>query len=324
VYGAKMQFATQDNSPPLTAKQCTEIQKITGCVLYYSRAVDPTVLMALNDIATEQIAATEKTKTAAGQLLDYLATHPDAKIRFQASDMILHIHSDASYLSVSKSISRLGGLFYLGYNPPNQDKLNGSILNVASVIKNVVASAAESEVGACFQNAQTAAPLRTTLLERGHTQPATPLRTDNSTTYGILNETIKQKRSKSMDRKYYWLQDKVRQKQFDVYWRPGKDNLGDYHTKHHPEQHHQNMRPILLHQANSLNVLRGCDKLPQPKLRQPTNAQTFQCAELPQPNLRQSTGVQRSQRTLRATQVRCALVRAYAELLQNRPLRRLL
>jgi hypothetical protein len=90
-----MQFSTQDNSPPLTAKQCTEIQKITGSVLYYSRAVDPTVLMALNDIAPEQTAATEKTKTAAGQLLDYLATHPDAKIRFQASDMILHIHSDA-------------------------------------------------------------------------------------------------------------------------------------------------------------------------------------------------------------------------------------
>jgi hypothetical protein len=111
VYGAKMQFATQDNLPPLTATQCTEIQKITGSILYYSREVDPTVLMELNDIATEQTAATEKTKTAAGQLLDYLATHPDAKIRFQESDMILHIHSDASYLSVSKARSRLGGLF---------------------------------------------------------------------------------------------------------------------------------------------------------------------------------------------------------------------
>jgi hypothetical protein len=66
---------------------------------------------------------------------------------------------------------------------------------VASVNKNVVASAAESEVGACFQNAQTAAPLRATLLELGHEQPATPLRTDNSSTYRILNETIKEKRS---------------------------------------------------------------------------------------------------------------------------------
>jgi hypothetical protein len=119
----------------------------------------------------------------------------------------------------------------------------------------VVASAAESEVGARFQDAQTAAPLRVTLLELGHKKPYTTLRTENFTDYGILNETIKQKRSKSMDMKYYWLQDRVCQKQFEVYWRPGKDNLGDYHTKHHPAQHHQDMLPILLHQANSLNVL---------------------------------------------------------------------
>jgi hypothetical protein len=70
---------------------------------------------------------------------------------------------------------------------------------VASIINNMVASAAESEVGACFQNAQSGAPLRITLIEFGHKQPVTPLRTDNSTAFGILNEIIKQKRSKAMD-----------------------------------------------------------------------------------------------------------------------------
>jgi hypothetical protein len=144
VYGARTQYATRDETPLLSAKQCTIIQNITGSVLYDSRKVYPTVSMPLNDISTEQTTATEKTQTAAGQLLDYLATHPDATIRLYASDTILHIHSDASYLSVSKERSRLGGLFCLGYNPPNGDKLNGYILNVASVIKNVVASAAES------------------------------------------------------------------------------------------------------------------------------------------------------------------------------------
>jgi hypothetical protein len=59
----------------------------------------------------------KKTQTAASQLLDYLAMHPDATIRFYESDMVLHIHSDASYLSVSKAISHLGGIFYLGYKP---------------------------------------------------------------------------------------------------------------------------------------------------------------------------------------------------------------
>jgi hypothetical protein len=164
--------------------------------LYYARAVDPTILMPLNDIATEQTKSTEKTQAATNQLLDYLATHPDVTIRYHASDVILHIHSDASYLSVSNARSRLGGLFFLGNTSPEQDTLNGYILNVASVIKNVVASAAESEVGACFHNAQSGAPLRVTLTELGHTQPPTPLRTDNSTAFGILNKTIKKKDQK--------------------------------------------------------------------------------------------------------------------------------
>jgi hypothetical protein len=229
VYGAKTQYATTDETPPLMAKQCLTIQKVTGSVLYYARSVDPTVLMPLNDIAMEQTKATEKTQAATNQLLDYFATHPDSIIRCHAADMILHIHSDASYISFSNARSHLGGLFFCGNKSSEKDKLNGSILNVASVIKNVVDSAAESEVGACFHNARSGAPLRVTLTELSHIQPPTPLRTENFTAFGILNETIKQKR-------YHWLTDRVRQKQFDVYWRPGRENLGDYHTKHHSAQ----------------------------------------------------------------------------------------
>jgi hypothetical protein len=118
VYGDNTQYATKDETPPLTATQCLTIQKVTGSVLYYVRAVDQAVLMPPNDIATEQTKATAKTQAAKNQLLDYLATHPDATIRYHASNMILHIHSDASYLSVSNARSRLGGLFFLGNNPP--------------------------------------------------------------------------------------------------------------------------------------------------------------------------------------------------------------
>jgi hypothetical protein len=141
----------------------------------------------------------QKKQAAIDQLLDYLATHTDATIRYRASDMILHIHSDDSYLSVSNARSCLGGLFCCEDKPPKEDTLNGSILKVAPVIKNGVASVAESEVGVCFQNSQSGAPLRVTLTEVGHIQPATPLRTDNSTAFGILNETIKKN----------WLTDRV-------------------------------------------------------------------------------------------------------------------
>jgi hypothetical protein len=234
-------------------------------------------------------------------MLDYLATHPDATIRYHASDMVLHIHSNASYLSVSNAQSRLGGMFFLGNKSPKQETLNRSILNVSAVIKNVVASAAESEVGACFHNAQSGAPLRVTLTEIGHTQPPTPLRTDNSTAYGIVNKTIKQKRSKVMDMRYHWLTNIVLQKQFDVYWRPGRENLGDYHTKHHSAQHHKDTRHLILHEANSLQVLRGCVKLlplPQHPVRARTDA-------LPHPSAQ------------RATQLRSVIARMYAVSIQN-------
>jgi hypothetical protein len=60
VYGAKTQYTAKDKTPPLTAQQCLTIQKVTGSVLYYDRAVDPTVVMPFNDIATEQTKATDK------------------------------------------------------------------------------------------------------------------------------------------------------------------------------------------------------------------------------------------------------------------------
>jgi hypothetical protein len=301
VYWAKTQYATKDETPSLTAKQCLTIQKVTGSVLHYARAVEHTVLMPLNDIATEQTKATEKTQAAINQLLHYLATHPDATIKYHASDMILHIHIDASYLSVSNARSRLGGLFLCGDKSPQEDTLNGSIINVASVIKNVVASAAESEVGACLQNAQSGAPLRVTLAELGHIQPPTPLFTYISTAFGILNETIKQKRSEAIDMRYHWLADRVRQKQFDVYWRPRHENLGDYHTKHHSVQHHKYMCGLILHQANILQVLRGCVKLrPLPHLR-----------------LRPRTYTETNPSAQRATQLRSVLARVCSVSRQN-------
>jgi hypothetical protein len=57
--------------------------------------VDRTVLMPLNDVATEQTKKTKKAQAATNQLLDYLATHQDSTIGYHTLDMILHIHSYA-------------------------------------------------------------------------------------------------------------------------------------------------------------------------------------------------------------------------------------
>jgi hypothetical protein len=114
------------------------------------------------------------------------------------------------------------------------------------IMKNVLASVAEAEIAACFYNAQEACAIRTALITIGHPQGPTPIQTDNSTADGILNSTVKQKRSKAIDMRFYWLWDRIDQEQFIVHWQPGYLNFANYFTKHHPPNHHQNIRPAYL------------------------------------------------------------------------------
>eukprot|EP00957_Ditylum_brightwellii_P001892 145292-Ditylum_brightwellii.AAC.1 len=99
--------------------------------------------------------------------------------------MILRVHSDASYLSKPKARSRAGGYFYLSNIQPHH--MNRPLLVLSQIICNVMASAAEAELGALFKNAKEAVALRTTLRELGHQQPVTSIQVDNSVPHGIVN-----------------------------------------------------------------------------------------------------------------------------------------
>ena len=101
----------------------------------------------------------------------------------------------------------------------------------------------ENEVAATFYNAKEALPFRVTLSEMGHPQPPTPMEVDNETAIGFLKRTMKQKRSKEIDMRSYWVRDRVKQNQFLIYWRPGANNVGEYVSKHHSPAHHQTMCP---------------------------------------------------------------------------------
>jgi hypothetical protein len=103
-----------DATPKLYAKGIKRVQKIVGSILYYTQAVDMTVLMALSSIALEQMTAMEQTMEQCTQLLAYLAGHADTKVCFHASDMIMNIYSDATYLLEAKTHSRACNHFFLG------------------------------------------------------------------------------------------------------------------------------------------------------------------------------------------------------------------
>ena len=250
-YGAGAQYDPDTaDSPPLSPSGIKRLQEVIGVLLYYARMVDSTMLVALGTLASAQSQGTQATMDAAIQLLNYAATHPDATVMYEASEMCLHVTSDASYLSVLGARSRAGGYFYLSSNTgptaPKPDDpsppFNGAVHVHSSIIKAVMSSATEAETGALFYNAKEACTLRNTLEDLGYPQPATPIQTDNACAVGIVNSSIKQKRSKAMDMRFYWLRDRIKQGQFQIYWRKGADNDADYFTKHHSPSHHRSIR----------------------------------------------------------------------------------
>ena len=246
-YGAKTQFAPNpDTTDKLGKTGITRIQQINGTFLYYGRAIDPTILVALNEIATQQASPSIATTKKADMLMDYLSTYPHATLRFYAGDMQLCVESDAAYLVLPRARSRIAGHFYLNATPvPNKaypGTFNAPILTECATIKNVVSSAAEAETAALFHNCTTAIALRTALIGLGHPQTKTVVKTDNTTASSFVHSEMRVKRSKSWDMKYNWLRDRVAQDQFHIKWDRGSHNQADYFTKHHPPSHHKTIR----------------------------------------------------------------------------------
>jgi len=256
IYGAKKQYATQvSQAPPLDKHGKKFIQQVCGKFLFLGRAVDPTLLCPISAIASQSSAPTEDTMKQTLQLLDYLATQEEAVITYNASEMKLAAHSDASYLSEPKARSRAGGHFFLS-NGADIPSNNGAVLNIAHIIKHVMTSATEAELAALYIMAREAVYIRIILSEMGHKQPPTPLQTDNSMADGVINGKITPKRTKAMDMRFHWLRDRECQEQFRIYWRPGKLNYADYWTKHHPAKHHQNVRREFITPQLVLEMLR--------------------------------------------------------------------
>jgi hypothetical protein len=253
VYGTHPQITSPiDDTALLPQPALTRIKEITGTLLLYVHAIDCTMLVALGTFTSNQSKGTHTTVQALTQLLNYAAAHPDATVRYTASDMFIHIHSDASYLSEAKSRSRNGGTFFLSSRPPDPSATpsptatpppyNGAIHTISSIMRNGMASTTEAELGAVFQNINDCVPIHIALEEMGHPQAVTPIQTDNACAAGITNQTVKQCHSKAIDMRLYWIRDRIKQGQFIIHLCAGKDNLAEYFTKHHSLAHHKLMR----------------------------------------------------------------------------------
>ena len=236
----------EDTTPLLQPKEIVYVQRVVGTFLFYARALDNTMLTALNDIGTQQALPTQKVREKLQQLMDYANTYKNVFVRFYASDMQLNVDTDAAFLVLPKARSRIAGYFRL-LNDPNGDKKfyvdNGPILIECRTLRSVVTSAAESETHGVFHNAKKALPIKYLLEQMRHPQiNPIPIRTDNSTSVGFVNKNMQMKASKTWDMQLHWLRDKENMKFFKVFWDKGSNQGGDYWTKHHPTVHHRRIR----------------------------------------------------------------------------------
>ena len=148
--------------------------------------------------------------------------------------MILHISSDTSYLSEPNARICVGVHFpiadkHVGKDIPRPN-LNVPIHTVSNILRNVMSSSREAKVAALFHNSKDGIMIRNTLIEMGHPQPPTPVQTDNSFAKGFENRRVKQRRSKSINMQFYWIQNWVKQGQFYINWQKGIENMADCFT----------------------------------------------------------------------------------------------
>jgi hypothetical protein len=224
----------QESKAPLLDNKAKQfIQQVCGMFLFLGRAVNSILLCPISVIASQSSKPTEDAMQQALQLLDYLATQEDTLLSY-ASNMVLEVHSNASYLSKPKAQSWAGGHFFISSDttvPPNI----GAILNIANIIKNIMLSATEAELVGPYIMAHEAVYIRIILEELGHAQPPTPLQTDNAMADRVINGKVQPKQTKAMDMRFHWLCHWKCQWQSRIYWQPGKLTYAGYWTKHHLE-----------------------------------------------------------------------------------------
>ena len=215
-----------------------------GYLLYYGRCVDCRILTATCALAAEQAHPTLGTMERLERLLGYVSAHPSGRKIYKASDMILRVLSDASYLSRPNAGSVAGSYHFLG-SSLDDSWVNHPISAHSTKIPVVCSFVAESEYAGVFAAARIATDERAILENFGHPQPPTPLYCDNECAVGIANSSVTQKMSKSLDMRLHWVRDRVKQGQFVVQHLPGLQNIADFFTKALPVARHKDLAPFL-------------------------------------------------------------------------------
>lgn len=160
-YGKRPQMVTDpDESYLLDNKSTKRIQSIFGTFLYYVWSVDPKMLRAINEISRVKSKPKKDTDTKSAMIIDYADIYPNTFIRYHARNMVLHVDSDVTYLTIKEARSWYSRCFYIsGCTSPRpvktSPKIKFPIHTECNTISNVVSSAAEAKTCVTFNNVKT-------------------------------------------------------------------------------------------------------------------------------------------------------------------------
>ena len=184
----------------------------------------------------------------------YLKKWGRQKLRYWASDMILHIMADASHgteiTKEGKHRSRGAYFMYLGTKDPSY--INAPILVHTGILPGIPASAAEAEINSNFESGKAGQYIRTMLDDMGYRQPTTIIFTDNVCAKEYANDTIKGTKLRHIDRKHEWMKYMVNTKIYTLKYIPSIDNLADFFTKIMNKARHDYLTSFFVHREKML------------------------------------------------------------------------
>ena len=218
--------------------------------------MDNKLLVVFSAIGSQKTIATQRTNEAINKILGYCATYPVDGILYLSRNMVLCAHSDAGFHNESKERNRSGAHVFLPENDA-MPRYNGPVLTLAQIIKLVMSSASEAELGALFITAQEMVEMRQTLEEMKWPQPKFPIQTDNSAAAGVVNNTIVPRKLRTMDCRLHWLRCREAQGQFRYYRASGNLKWGYYINKYHPPLYHELKRMQFAGNSDSIKDIRS-------------------------------------------------------------------
>ena len=239
VYTGKQAPTQEDVSPPLSKQLLQELQSKIGALNWGAMCVYYNITMAVSKVASKQAHPTMALLHEVNDIIRYISANANTALVFHPSDMKLHTVSDASFTSETKGRSRAGGVFYLGDCNELGHPISSPVEVTSHVIDCVPDSAAEAEYIAVHDVIKRAIYARNILEGLGYPQGMTEHECDNKCAVGIANNTVHDRKTKHIDRRYHWIKHEIKSKNFKVTWKPGKGNIADFYTKYVPSAEHE-------------------------------------------------------------------------------------